>query len=70
MKEIIKTSKDKLLLWLKEPKNFVLCLILLAVGIFGIIEGNLIIIIVVYLGMFLFGQLIGWLLYLKNKFFG
>ena len=69
MKKIIKTSKDKFVLWLKEPKNFVLFLILLAVGVLGIIEGNLVIIIVVYLGIFLFGQLIGWILYLKNKFF-
>ena len=69
MKETIKRMKGKIFLWLKEPNNFVLFVILLAVGIFGIIEGNLIIIIVVYLGVFLFGHLVGWLLYLKNRFF-
>ena len=86
MKETIKRMKGKIFLWLKEPNNIVLFVIifgckklikkeetknkiLLAVGIFGIIEGNLIIIIVVYLGVFLFGHLVGWLLYLKNRFF-
>ena len=69
MKKIIKNIRDKLMSWLKEPKNFVLSLLLLAVGILGIIEGNLIIIIVVYLGIFLFGQIIGWLIYLKKRFF-
>jgi hypothetical protein len=69
MNEIIKRMKGKIFLWLKEPKNIVLCAILLAVGVYGIIEGNLIIIIVVYLGVFIFGNLIGWLLYLKNRFF-
>lgn len=69
MKEIIKRTKDKIFLWLKEPKNIVLCAILLAVGVLGVIEGNLIIIIVVYLGVFLYGHLIGWLLYLKNRFY-
>jgi len=67
---MIKNIKEKALLWIKEPKNFVLCLILIAVGVLGIIEGNLIVIIVVYFGIFLFGKLVGWLLYLKNKFFG
>lgn len=69
MKETIKRINGKIFLWLKEPKNIVLCAILLAVGVFGIIEGNLVIIIVVYLGVFIFGNLIGWLLYLKNRFF-
>ena len=70
MKEgIIKRMKDKIFLWLKEPKNIVLCAILIAVGVLGIIERNLIIIIVVYLGVFLFGHLIGWLFYLKDRFF-
>ena len=67
---IFKKTMQKIFLWFKEPKNIVLFAILFAVGVFGIIEGNLIIIIVVYLGIFLFGQLIGWLLYLINKFFG
>ena len=59
MKETIKRMKGKIFLWLKEPNNIVLFVILLAVGIFGIIEGNLIIIIVVYLGVFFwsFGRL-------------
>lgn len=67
--EIIKRMKGKIFLWIKEPKKIILCIILLAVGVLGIIEGNLIIIIVVYLGIFLYGHLIGWLLYLKNRFF-
>ncbi len=59
----------KLFHWLKQPKNIVLIILLSGVTIFGLIDNNLGVIIKIYIGLFLFGLLIGGLFYLKNNFF-
>lgn len=68
-KETIKTPKEKMVRWLKEPENIVLCVLLIAVTIIGIIDDNLLIIIIVFTLVFLYGRILGWIFYLKDKIF-
>ena len=57
----------KLILWLKQVKNIVFIVLLSVVGIYGIIDNNLEIIIKIFVCLFLFGLLTGGFFYLKNK---
>lgn len=61
--------KKKLAIWLKQPENIFLTLILSAVTIIGIIDNNLEIIVVVYAGAFLYGTIFGLFFHIKNKYF-
>ena len=54
-KEIRKSNKDRIILWVKEPQNIFLLIIMLAITIIGIINKNLDIILIVYIGAFLYG---------------
>ena len=63
------TVKEKLVIWFKQPENILLILILIGVTIVGIIDDNLEIIIIVYIGAFLYGMLFGLFFYIKDKFF-
>jgi hypothetical protein len=63
------TLKEKLVIWFKQPENILLILILIGVTIVGIIDDNLEIIIIVYIGAFLYGMLFGLFFYIKDKFF-
>lgn len=61
--------KKKFAIWLKQPENIFLILILSAVTIIGIIDNNLEIIVFVYAVAFLHGILFGLFFYIKNKYF-
>jgi hypothetical protein len=60
---------NKLIFWVKKPKNIVFLILMMIVTVIGIIDGNLEIIAIVYAFLFLFGLLIGVVFYLKDKFF-
>ena len=59
----------KLINWIKNPRNIVFIVLMIISTIYGIIDNNLVIIIKVYIGMFLFGLLVGGVIYLANKLF-
>ncbi|SEN89633.1 hypothetical protein SAMN04488505_11473 [Chitinophaga rupis] len=59
----------KLINWIKNPRNIVFIILMIVIAIYGIINNNLEIIIKVYIGMFLFGLLVGGIIYLVNKLF-
>lgn len=63
------TLKEKLVTWFKQPENIFLIVILLAVTVVGIIDDNLEIIMIVYVGAFLYGMLFGLFFYVKDKYF-
>jgi hypothetical protein len=60
---------NKLTNWIKNPKNIVFIILIIVIMIYGIINNNLVIVIKVYTIMFLFGLLVGGVIYLANKLF-
>lgn len=57
----------KLINWFKNPRNIIFIILMIIIAVYGIIDNNIEIIIKVYIGMFLFGLLVGGLIYLANK---
>jgi hypothetical protein len=68
-KKETKTTKEKKFLWIKNPKNILFCLIILAGIIIGIIDDNLEIIFIVYFLAFLYGLVWRLIFYIKDKIF-
>ncbi|MCF6168795.1 hypothetical protein [Lutibacter sp.] len=64
-----KTAKENILLWIKNPENILLCLIILAGTIIGIIDNNLEVIFIVYFLAFLYGLVWRLIFYIKDKIF-
>jgi hypothetical protein len=68
-KEETKTLKELIFSWLKKPENILLCILLLAVTVIGIIDNNLEIIFIVYFLAFLYGIIWRLIFYIKDKIF-
>ena len=60
--------KTKITYWLRQPRNIVFVIVLIIIGIYGIVNDNLDVIMKVYFVMFLFGLLVRGIIFLKNRF--
>lgn len=60
-------KKNKILSWIRKPKNSLLLILIFACLIIGIIDDNLEIIILVLFVAFIFGKIFGWILRMINK---